>query len=553
MKLTKAVAAIVALCVLGGLGYALLAESGEGRAGESLQIVPVRRGDLVLSIVAGGSLQAMKSEVLRNETIVPTGDYKNAILEIVPEGTVITEEDVKDGKVLVRFDSSGIEPMRDQLRITVAQAEAQVVQSVENLAMQEKQNESDIALARLRVKFARMDLERYLGVPLAAEVLEKGLEEVGLEAVADVWVRRALGAELVDELFCQGAATSPAPQGLPPIAGSASKALNDLAASVRLARAQLSQATEQRRWSEQLAAKQYITREELMRDQLEEQRAKLALDAAVEALELFKRYTLLKTAKTLYSNYQEAKRALERVQAQARSRIAQAQAWLESARASYELQKRRLDQMNGWIAKCTIRATTPGRIVYASTVEAWRRQNEPIEVGRRLWPLQSVILIPDMSTLAARVNIQESDIAKVQVGQKALVWVEAVPDRPFTATVKRISPVASSANFYVSPDVRVYETDVALDEPSPGLACGMSATAQIVTGVLKDVLYVPAEALTNCAGRTVCVVQTPGGPEVRNVQTGKATDMFMEIKSGLKEGEPVYLHPERLLARGEGG
>ncbi len=156
-----------------------------------------------------------------------------------------------------------------------------------------------------------------------------------------------------------------------------------------------------------------------------------------------------------------------------------------------------------------------------------------------------------MNTLAAHVNVYETDISKIKVGQPAIITVGALRGRSYPAHVARISPMASSENRWLNPDVMVYETDVALDNvPMDGsLTAGMSATAQIIVAQLKNVIYVPVQAVTTYQGQRICYVKGPTGPERRTVTTGYFTDKFVEITKGLNEGETVYLAPPPEMAQ----
>ncbi len=513
-NLFKIVGGLIGLAVAGGLGYGVLAAVHGGRDVSSLRTAVVKRGDLIVTVIEGGALQAMQSLAVRNEAQPPwdpQSEYKRAIIAIVEEGTVITEKDVEDGMVLVRFESSDLEEREAQGQVWFYMSESGYVSARENHEIQRKQNESDIAIAKLNVKFARMELDRYLGAELAAALIKEKSD------FADVAEHPDLG-------------------------GTAGQELAQDSAQVRLAAAELSQAEERLRWTRQLRDGNWISPTELTADELSVNRARRELEAAEEELRLLKRYGLPKEAKKRYSDYEESVRNLERTEARARGRLAQAEANLKSSKAMFELNQRELAKVRDSIDKCTIRAPEPGRVVYASTTDPWRRMEAPVQAGQRLWPQQSIILIPDLSTLAARVNVHETDIEKIKLGQPALIGVEAMPGRQFTGKVARISPVASLAQAYTNPELRVYEVDVALDQVCEGLTPGMSATAEIVVADLNDVLYLPAEALVAHEGRWACFVEGPKGPELRDVDIGQTTGNLVEVKRGLSEGEVVYLN-----------
>lgn len=535
-RIIKIAAIVVALAVVASLGYALLIPARADDSGPSAFAI-VKRGKLTISVTEGGTLRAMESLELKSEV-----EGRNTIVELVDEGTPITEQDVEDGMVLVRLDSSSLEEREGNREISFYNAEASYTRAKENLDIQIKQNESNIAIAKLNLKFARMELDRYLGAGLAEQVLAEGFESIDLDALAQEEVDLILGGEQPEGAEPTGEGPPPA-QGEVRLGGVARQELRDLSAGVQLAEEELTRAEGERTWSEELAAMQYISRNELVRDRLEAQRRKVAFDATKEALRLFRRYTLPKEVEQRYSDHIEWQRDLDRVSARARSQLAQSRATLKSSEASYELETERLDKVKLMLGKCVILAPKPGRVVYASTADAWRRMRNPVREGMNVHQNEAIITIPDLSTLAARVNIHETDIRKLQVGQRAEISVEAMPDKLFSGNLSKISPVASSAHAWLNPEIKVYEADIALDQLEEGLTPGMSATATIIVAELENVLYVPIEAVTTYGGRRVCLAEGPEGPQVREVETGYFTEKFVEIKDGLSEDQVVYLDP----------
>jgi len=132
-----------------------------------LILYTVKRQNLVISIIEGGNLIALESQKIINN--VP--GTRN-ILEVVDEGTQITEEDVKNGRVLIKLDSKDLEDKRDQLAITVENSLADYTQAEQELEILKKDNENSIAQAELNVRFAEIDLKEYLGDSLAQDIID---------------------------------------------------------------------------------------------------------------------------------------------------------------------------------------------------------------------------------------------------------------------------------------------------------------------------------------------------------------------------------------------
>ena len=71
----------------------------------------------------------------------------------------------------------------------------------------------------------------------------------------------------------------------------------------------------------------------------------------------------------------------------------------------------------------------------------------------------------------------------------------------------------------------------------------MSAEVEILVDQLSDAVYVPLQAVTYWDDKRVVYVDNIGNPERREVETGTFSDSFIEIRSGLREGEKVLLLP----------
>jgi hypothetical protein len=101
-------------------------------------------------------------------------------------------------------------------------------------------------------------------------------------------------------------------------------------------------------------------------------------------------------------------------------------------------------------------------------------------------------------------------------------------------------------------EVRMFRTQVAIDDPAEDLKPDMSAQVTISTAKpLDHVLTVPLEALVHspqqgnhCTG----FAMTAEGPEERDIVVGMHTDELAVVQSGLREGEEVVLHPQVLLS-----
>jgi HlyD family secretion protein len=488
-----------------------------GGSTKGLGTFTVRRGDLPITVTESGDIMALNSMDIQSKV-----EGRTTIISIVDEGTIVTPEDVNN-KVLVELDSSSIKEKLTQQKITFSSAEASYTEAKEALDIQIKQNDSDINAGELKVRFALMDLQKYLGETIAGKLISWDVTNPGGE---DIKI-----ASLIDN---------------PNLGGGAVQKLRELTDDITLAESKFEQASDRLAWTQKLYEKEYVAETELRGDQLAMQSSKIQMDRAKTALELFRLYEFPKEAEKLLSDHKEAERELERIKASARSKLAQAQAKLDSKEATYSLEKERLEKLRKQFEACTIRAPVPGEVVYSSSMmDRWSRRRNPIEIGAEVRERQKIISIPDTSKMKVEIKVHETWVDKIGVGQQAKITVAAFPDETFTGKVLKKAPLAAPEE-WLNPDLKVYATDVSIEGTHDFLKTGMTAKVEVIIDELKNVISVPIQAVLNIRGKKVCFVLNGNTPEQRQVETGAFNDSFVEIKSGLAEGDKVLLNPPRL-------
>ena len=123
----------------------------------------------------------------------------------------------------------------------------------------------------------------------------------------------------------------------------------------------------------------------------------------------------------------------------------------------------------------------------------------------------------------AEVSLNEVDVSKVQIGQKATVTFDAIDDLTITGVVTEIDLLGT-----VSQGVVNYTVKIAFDVNDDRIKTGMSLSAAIVSDTKQNVIRVPNSAVKSQAGTSV--KQVP-------VQIGLSSDEYTEIISGLNEGD----------------
>jgi len=155
----------------------------------------------------------------------------------------------------------------------------------------------------------------------------------------------------------------------------------------------------------------------------------------------------------------------------------------------------------------------------------------------------------------AEISLNEVDVARIKIGQPALLTFDAVSNLKINGTVLEMDTVGT-----VSQGVVTYNVKIGFNSPDGVIKPGMSVTAEIITDSKPDVLIVPQGAVKT-QGRTkyvevvtdtllevengTRVTQTgivlASAPERKSVEVGMSNDTVTEILSGLEEGERIVI------------
>jgi HlyD family secretion protein len=147
------------------------------------------------------------------------------------------------------------------------------------------------------------------------------------------------------------------------------------------------------------------------------------------------------------------------------------------------------------------------------------------------------VTIIDLARLQVDTFVDEVDIGKVNVGQKATFTVDSFPSREFAGKVVAIYPKA-----VIQENVVNYDVVVEITGPYDGLLRPeMTASVTISLEAHENVLTVPVKAIRRERGKNVVYLMSSGGPQPREVKIGWKDSQWVEILSGLEEGQTVLL------------
>lgn len=569
-----------------------LARMGRDASADANMFFEVRRGNVPITVMEGGSVEALEVQEIRSEV---EGYQGTKILSIIDEGYQVTEQDVEDQTLLVELDSSEIRQKIVTQELQFQSTVASLTEAQNALDIQVNQNLSDVKAAELAMKFARMDVEKFLGAELTEEIFQRlGLREPERIDVTILPPNLGIGEIFLDETEespLSGFPPSgkkrmlpladPPPLQLPPIPeipapkpepepaekesskellrpttvvidyseyadeellgdGEAQQKIRKAEDEWLVAKTDLGLAEADLVGTQRLFEKGFVTKKELENDEVRVEKAKVQVKATDTARKLFQIYEFPKTAEELVSKYEESLLNLDKTQKEAISKLAQAEAKFKSAQGRYRIEQSDLKELQEQLAKTKIYARKPGLVTYGGNSERHYYGEEQIREGATVRQRQVIITIPDMNAMGVRVKIHESYIKKVKKDMRARIRVESFPDRPIQGKVTKVAILPDSANRWMNPNLKVYKTTIKIEGVHQWLKPGMTAKVEILVDELQDVVFVPIQAVFAEEEEQVCYVHK-GSLRRRVVRTGEYNDEYIQILDGLEIGEKVAL------------
>jgi HlyD family secretion protein len=246
-----------------------------------------------------------------------------------------------------------------------------------------------------------------------------------------------------------------------------------------------------------------------------------------------------------------------------RAELEQAEAELQAREAAVRAARSRTGQLSATLrgarhelSRVTITSPIDG-VVTRLNVE----EGEVAMIGTMNQPGTVLMEISDLGVMEATVDVDETDVVQIEVGQEARVTIDAFPDTTFVGQVTEVatSPKIVPTVTGPSPDATDFEVKITLQGSIPAARSGLSASAEIVTAERESVLAIPVQSLVvrqfsddamgaeGVAEREGIFVVEEGKAKFVPVRVGVAGDRFFEVVSGLEGGEEVVSGPYEAL------
>lgn len=303
-------------------------------------------------------------------------------------------------------------------------------------------------------------------------------------------------------------------------------------------------------------------------------------DSAQKKQDYERNQSLYKSGLISTADYETKKAAYEMsaaAMAQDQSRVAQAKAQLDSDQEHVAQARATLTHNSDVLSKTVYDAPFDGVVTYIPV-----HQGETVVMGIQNSPGSILMTLADMSVITAEVQVDETDIVNVKLGQPADVTIDAMPGKTFKGEVTEIGDnaivrstgLATSQSTASSQEAKDFKVVVTLKDPPQNVRPGLSATAKVTTGKQSQVLTVPIQALTirdkselEAPEKGKKISQAETNPEdkkkeeiqgvfvilpnkkveFRKVETGITGSTDIEVTKGLKEGDEIVTGSYKVL------
>jgi RND family efflux transporter MFP subunit len=451
----------------------------------------VSRGDLPIVVTERGDLESSKTITVKCD-VEFSGEQQRSpglkIVSILPEGTRVTK-----GQVVVELDTDKLKRTLAEQEVKYNTARGKYEAARQELEVQKNKAESETAKAQLAQTLAKLDFEKYVRGEYLADLDEK-----------------------------KGA--------------------------IKLAEKELQDAEEKLKHYQTFVKKGFGTPEQLRLKELEVERARNFLERDKAKLTVLETYTKARQEAELEFKAEDAKREVVRVKNGGDANVSKAKADMDSARVVADLERTQFEQLKKQLEFAVIKAPADGILVYAQS-RFWDPDSR-IQLGAVVMYQQAIFQLPELDHMQVKVRVHESKVKKLRVGQKAEIRVEALSNRVLHGTVKTVATLADMAMSWRRGGIKEYETIVTIDDLPSDAALKPNMTAEVTIKVdqVNDVLLVPVQAVAEIEGQHYAYVATNSGIERREVTVDKSNDKYVQVQSGLEQGERVHLDARKRAA-----
>jgi len=226
-------------------------------------------------------------------------------------------------------------------------------------------------------------------------------------------------------------------------------------------------------------------------------------------------------------------RSLDQLKSSYKLRVTQNLASINQEKLRLERAERLVSDLQGFLSQFVVTAPADGMVTYYKDRTGSKRK-----VGSSVNMFDRIIAtLPDLSSMLSKVYVNEIEISKLKLGQKAEITVDAFPNKSFTGEVTSIANIGEQLP---NSDAKMFEVMVKLHESDQGLRPSMTTTNKIIIKSIPDAVYIPLESVHTGSDSIPFVYRKNHTRQI--VLLGEANDKNIIVEQGLEPGTSIYLY-----------
>ena len=316
--------------------------------------------------------------------------------------------------------------------------------------------------------------------------------------------------------------------------------------NILIAKQNLSTALDKATFSERLAAKGFVTQQQLQADRFAVKRANLDMSLKENELQTLRDITKQKMLVGFDADIETAK------------------ASMQAEEKNYIEEEKQLNEIKQQIENCMVYAPDDGQVVYANQQSSRGGSEFIVEAGATVRERQSIIKLPDPEQMQVKAKVNEGRIAFIRKGQRVDVVVGALEGQTLQGVVSKVNKYPEASSWFNS-EVKEFATYIKILNPPEAIRTGLTAEVEMLVNTMANQTMIPVQTLHEDQGQAFCLIKRPydhknqlhsqqlGGKhgdvdaefsvEIVPVEYAASNNKFLAITSGLKAGDMVVMNP----------
>ncbi len=482
---------VLLLLLLGGIAASLIARGPANASGQENatgndspdRIYKIKRGDMIIGVMLTGSVNAKTKHKLAMEA-----PFGTKLIRVVDEN-----KKVNKGERVAEYETYDLLLKIEDLKVSLDNKKKDLEIALEEMAILKSSNEADIRTALDNVTDAENAYSKYWRLEGPRDRDDQNLK--------------------VDE---------------------AEKTYKDAKDAVLTLKETFNTTVYSDSTAENKAKQEIETAEQKQKS------AETKYNSAILERKIFKRYTYPNKLKDLQNKLAQSRLNLNKTKVKTAASLVQKKNQLHQYETQIQKLDRELKKHLSYVPMMQLSSPVSGIVTYGDPDRRWG--NPEVKVGMDARRKQVIITIPDMSQMIVDVNLPEQYRSKVTVGDRVIITPDSIQTIKINGKIASIASLPVNLIPWDQNSPKIYRTVVELFRNDKRIVSGMSVQVEVVSRILRNVLYIPIEAVFEEGGKLFVYRKTLSGPQKALIKINETNDNFVEITDGLDEGDEIYLY-----------